>query len=195
MTLTRQNDKKSKWLNEGYKQFAEFGPDQISINKISKDIGAARASFYHFFGDMDVFIEELCALHWDIAVEFNKSGKDNITQLFPDFYDFLAEYNMPLQFSLQLFRNRHHPTYNYLYLRTYELSASAFLLDLFAKQCHVKQPKQDLLKLWVTVGEAWYSRLDPEDLSSATMQKHAKDILQAVMQFSNSRLFSSLRTN
>lgn len=30
---------KDKWLEEGYKQFAEFGPDNLSISNISKTIG------------------------------------------------------------------------------------------------------------------------------------------------------------
>jgi len=195
MTPTKQNDKKSKWLHEGYKQFAELGPDNLSVNHLSKALGVSRASFYHFFGDIDIFIDELCAIHWDISEEYCSSGKTQITQLFPDFYDFLSQYKIPLQFSLQLFRHRDNPTFNFLYLRTYESAANAFLLKLFAKECGLSQPKQELLQLWITVGEAWYSRLDPNDLSAATLQKHSKEILRTVMQFSNSILYASLRAN
>ena len=62
---------KDKWLEEGYKQFAASGPDKLSINKISKAIGSSRASFYHHFGDTEVFIDELLTMHWNIAVDFS----------------------------------------------------------------------------------------------------------------------------
>jgi AcrR family transcriptional regulator len=39
------------WLEKGYAHFAEYGPRNLSINKLSKDIGLSRASFYHHFGE------------------------------------------------------------------------------------------------------------------------------------------------
>ncbi len=186
---------KEKWLEEGYKQFAAYGPEILSINNISKAIGASRASFYHHFGDTEVFIDELLTMHWNIAVDFSREGKDCCTQLFPDFYDYLARFPVPLQFSLQLFRHRTNPTYNFLFIKAYELTAKSILLDLFAQECNLEQPPNELLKLWITVGEAWYSRLNPEDLSASTLQKHAKEILNTVIQFSDSRLYSTIRAN
>ena len=53
------------WIEKGHEHFALHGHD--NLNRISKDIGLARASFYHHFGDIDIFIEELLDMHWQIC--------------------------------------------------------------------------------------------------------------------------------
>ncbi|MDB4582370.1 TetR/AcrR family transcriptional regulator [Draconibacterium sp.] len=183
---------KQDWLESGYQHFATFGPDHLSIKRLSKELEASRGSFYNYFGDVDIFVDELLTMHWKIAVNFNNEGKQYCTQLFPDLYDALAKYPIPLQFNMQLFRHRHIPAYNFLFIKTYEDSAKAFLLKLFAQEFNLSQPESELFNLWLTVGEAWYSRLNPDDLSSNTLQMHAREILDAVIQFSGSTLYSSM---
>lgn len=181
---------KEKWLQEGYRQFALNGPGNLSIKKISEEIGSSRASFYHYFGDIDVFCEELLAMHWDIAHNFNEVGKSTCNHLFPDVYNLLTENAVPLQFSMQLFHHRSNPAFNYLFMKTYEASARAFLLKLFTEQYSLKQPESEVYDLWATVGEAWYSRLNRDDLSASTLQKHAEEIMDTVIKFAGSRLYS-----
>jgi AcrR family transcriptional regulator len=182
-----------KWLDEGYKQFAHCGPDNLSIKKMGEAINYSRASFYYHFGDLEVFKEQLLKMHWDIAGQFQKEGQKKCKNLFPDLYDILASYPIPLKFNLQLFKNRHIPAYNYTFNKLYEASAKSFLLRLFAKEYQLKNTENELFNLWITVGEAWYSRLDEQDLTSVTLQKHAKDILSSVIKFANSQFYSSLK--
>ncbi|MCB2222397.1 MAG: TetR/AcrR family transcriptional regulator [Bacteroidetes bacterium] len=184
---------KEKWLEEGYRQFALYGPQNLSIKKISEALGSSRASFYHFFGDMDVFTEELLAMHWDIAEKFNEIGKTSCNQLFPDLYDLLAENPVPLQFSMQLFHHRSKPAFNFLFIKTYEASAKTFLLYLFAEHYSLTQTEREIFNLWITVGEAWYSRLNKEDLSSERLQKVARDIMDSVIKFANSQLYAAIK--
>lgn len=183
---------KDIWLECGYKHFALYGPKNLSVNKISREIDSSRASFYHYFGDTDIFIEELLAMHWQIIENFNKTGAEYCSNLYPDLYNFLANFTTELQFNLQLFHNRENPTFNYLFLKSYYTSAKAFTLKLFIDHCNLKQSKSDIYNLWLTIGETWYSRLDPNDLSAATLQKTSEEILQSVMNFVKSDLYSSL---
>jgi len=44
---------KQEWLDKGYEHFALYGPENLSINKISKEVGFSRASFYHHFGNIE----------------------------------------------------------------------------------------------------------------------------------------------
>lgn len=184
---------KERWLEEGYRQFAESGPENLSINMLSKNVGSSRASFYHYFGDMEVFIDELLTLHLKIANAFDQSGLMRCERLFPDMYDLLAENPVPLQFSLQLFRHRVIPSYNYLFIKTYQASANIFVLKLFAEHLGLNHTQKDIYTLWLTLGEAWYSRLDPQDLSAGTLQRHAREILQSISAFIRSGLYSRIR--
>jgi AcrR family transcriptional regulator len=192
MVAPHKNIGREKWLETGYRHFAEYGPEKLSINKLSKELNSSRASFYHYFGDIDVFTDQLLTMHWQIVLDFNQRGKNECTQLFPELHELLAGYPVPLSFSIQLFRHRNHPAYNYLFIKTYESSARAFILKLFAEEYNLNQPEGEMLKLWLTVGETWYSRLDLNDLSASTMQKYAEEIMDTVVSFARSHLFEQL---
>jgi AcrR family transcriptional regulator len=190
--IVKKKGMREDWLEQGYIDFAEYGPDQLSINRIGKVIGASRSSFYHHFGDVDLFIDELLQYHWSIAVEFNTKGKEYCKQLIPDLYDALAQYPVPLKFSIQLFHNRHIPRFNYLFNKTYESSAEGFLLPLFADHLGVETSPSELKNLWITLGEAWYSRLDPKDLSAKTMAELSESMLRDMKVLMDSKIFSTL---
>lgn len=180
------------WIEKGYEHFALYGPNQLSINKLSKTIGLSRASFYHHFGDLELFTEELLHLHWQIVQQFNVLGKEKCRRLFPDLYDVLEQYPLALKFSLQLFHHRSTPAFNFLLIKTYESSAKSFCLDLFVEYFHLIQSEEEISHLWLTLGEAWYSRLDPDDLSAATLQRHSEEILENLSSFVNTNLYSQL---
>ncbi|MDM9630990.1 TetR/AcrR family transcriptional regulator [Robiginitalea aurantiaca] len=191
--MSEVESKRHLWIEKGYEHFALYGPENLSINKISKDVGSSRASFYHHFGDVEIFIDELLTRHWHIIEAFNKLGKEEFKVLIPDLYDALGEYTIPLQFNLQLFHHRSTPGFNYLFIKSYESSARSFALELFAKHLGLTQSDSDVYHLWLTLGEAWYSRLDPDDLTSGTLQKFAKEIIQNLSVFTNSPLYTRLR--
>ena len=193
MVTTQKNIGRKKWLETGYRHFAEKGPDNLSINKLSKELNSSRASFYHYFGDIDVFIDELLAMHWKIALDFTRQGKVECKKLFPDLYNILAEHPIPLKFSIQLFRHRNTPAYNFLFIKTYESSAMSFVLKLFSREYKLVQSESELLKLWLTVGETWYSRLTLEDLSATTLQENAEEILNTVVSFARSQLYEQFK--
>ncbi len=184
---------KQIWIEKGYEHFAFYGPDNLSINKLSKEIGSPRASFYHHFGDIEIFIEELLDIHWQINQQFCSIGALECKKFFPDLYLLLEQYPIPLQFSRQLFLNRLNPAFNYLFLRTYNASARAFILKLFSEQFGLHQNDEDTNNLWLTVGESWFSRLDINNLSAEKMQKLAEEIMNSVLKFISSGLYSKLQ--
>jgi len=180
------------WIEKGYEHFALYGPKNLSINKLSKTTGSSRASFYHHFGDIDVFVDELLAKHWYLTETINSSGRKECKRLLPDLYNLLEQNPLPLQFSLQLFHNRSNPEFNFVFIKSYEEIAKSFALKLFIKHFGLLQSEREVYPLWLTLGEAWYSRLDPNDLTSETLQKHSKEVLQSLSEFVKSSLYSEL---
>ncbi len=181
------------WIEKGYEHFALYGPENLSINKLSKTTGSSRASFYHHFGGIDVFVDELLAKHWYFVEFLKSSGREKCKYLFPDLYNLLAQNPLPLQFSLQLFHNRSNPEFNFVFIKSFEEFAKSFALKLFIKHFGLLQSEGDVYLLWLTLGEAWYSRLNPNDLTSETLQKHSEEILQTLSEFVNSALYKHLR--
>ena len=54
-----QKSKINKWLDLGIKRFANQGFSGLNIDEMSKEVGSAKTSFYHFFGSKDEFFEQL----------------------------------------------------------------------------------------------------------------------------------------
>ena len=184
--MSKTNGSKQKWIEKGYEYFALYGPDNLNINKISKDIGLARTTFYHYFGDLEIFTDELLNRHWEICQQSSVIGLKECKKLFPDLYNMIEQYPVPLKFHKQLFLNRHILKFNYLFVKAHNYHANTFVLKLFSEQFNLNQSKEDLINLWTTVGESWYSRLDVNDLSAKKMQLLAEDIMKSVMKFTSS---------
>jgi AcrR family transcriptional regulator len=183
---------RKEWLELGYKNFAQNGPENLSISQIGKEIGASRSSFYHHFGDLSFFIEELLAAHWEVCQEFDRTAQKNCKNLLPDLYLELAKHPVSLGFHIQLFQHRSNPRFNYLFLKSYASSAQTFGLNLFADYLQWKSDKEALYHLWLTLGEAWYSRLNPNDLAASTLQLQAEEVLKGIALFVDSGLFRRL---
>jgi AcrR family transcriptional regulator len=183
---------RNDWLEQGYQDFAEFGPEHLSINRMAKALGESRSSFYHHFGDMEIFVDELLKRHWEEVLAFNETGQVTCQNLIPDLYELLGRNEIPLKFNWQLFHHRHIPRFNYIFVKGYHSSGEAFLLRLFAEHLGIHFSHEDLQSLWLTLGEAWYSRLDPNDLSASTLKRHGELILKDIEMLMNSGLYSSL---
>lgn len=190
--MQKQNGIKQKWIERGYEHFALYGPENLSINKLSKEMGASRASFYHYFGEIEIFIDEVLDMHWQISQQFCADGADKCKKL-PDIYLLLEQFPIPLQFDRQLFLNRNNPVYNYLFKKNYSTSAQSFILKLFSEHFNLQYNNEDLYNLWLTVGESWYSRLDPKNLSAVKMQELAEEILNSVLKFISSDLYTKIQ--
>ena len=184
--MTKINGSKQKWIEKGYEYFALYGPDNLNIKKISKDIGLARTTFYHYFGDIKIFTDELLERHWEICLQTAIIGSKKCKNFFPDLFDEMEQYPITLKFHKQLFLNRHILIFNYLFVKINNLHANTFVLKLFSEHFQLNQTKENLINLWTIVVESWYSKLDVNDLSSKKMQLIAEDILESVMKFASS---------
>ena len=49
----------NNFLNIGIKRFADRGIDGIRIDEICDEVGVAKSSFYHYFGNKEGFIDQL----------------------------------------------------------------------------------------------------------------------------------------
>ena len=189
------NITKLKWLEKGYEDFGNYGPENLSINKISKEIGSSRASFYHHFGDLEGFTEELLEYYWNDFERFSDEGVVSCKKLFPDVYAHLANNQLPLKFSRQLFLNRQIPNFGYIFSKIFHIISLRFILKLFVEEYNLKLSDENSYPLWLTVSESWFSRLDPNDLSEATLIYTAKDILKSVDIFTSSKLYNKIKNN
>ncbi|MEO9802681.1 MAG: TetR/AcrR family transcriptional regulator [Reichenbachiella sp.] len=97
-------DNKQKWILTGYQFFGQIGPAAFNVEKLSNLVGLNRSSFYHYFGDMEVFESQLLAYHISRYAFFYELIKDY------DKFDMLfneevMQYKAELAFQRQLLIN------------------------------------------------------------------------------------------
>jgi AcrR family transcriptional regulator len=56
-------ESKEIWIKLGYEVFALKGQSEIKIERLAKQVGKSKSSFYHHFADIDLFIEFLLKHH------------------------------------------------------------------------------------------------------------------------------------
>jgi len=51
------------WITKGYRSFAYEGPNGLKVERLSNDVGKNKSSFYHLFGDLEIFQDNLLTYH------------------------------------------------------------------------------------------------------------------------------------
>lgn len=100
----KKEDNKSKWLLAGYELFGEIGPEALNVEKLSNIVGLNRSSFYHYFGDIEIFESRL--------LEYHISRYENFYEIIKDyekfellFSDEVMQHKTELAFQRQLMIN------------------------------------------------------------------------------------------
>ena len=95
---------KIKWIEAGYEFFALHGPDHIQVEKLARNLNLNKSGFYHYFGDRDVFTEELLDLHKERIEVFARK----ITPLknYDEYIHLIVNNKITTLFHVQLSRNR-----------------------------------------------------------------------------------------
>ncbi|MEM8894073.1 MAG: TetR/AcrR family transcriptional regulator [Bacteroidota bacterium] len=101
---------KAAWIDQGYQLVAEMGFEAVNIELISRFVNKNKSSFYHYFGDFELYRQALLEHHIARAQDF--SGKiRQITTINPDLLNVAIEYKYDIFFHKQLRLNRNKPLY------------------------------------------------------------------------------------
>ncbi|MEO9966762.1 MAG: TetR/AcrR family transcriptional regulator [Reichenbachiella sp.] len=99
--MDKNIDNRQKWILTGYQLFGEMGPVALNVEKLSNIIGLNRSSFYHYFGDMEVFESQLLTYHISRYAFFYDLIKD-YDQFDMLFEDEVMQHKDELAFQRQL---------------------------------------------------------------------------------------------
>ena len=97
------------WLETGYKCFAYEGPKGLKIERLSKEVGKNKSSFYHLFADLEIFTESLLEFHLSRAK--NISTKESNAKNEEELISIIIEHKTDLLFNRQLRIHRNHPEF------------------------------------------------------------------------------------
>jgi len=104
------NEKRKEWVEKSYALVAESGFENLNLNSISRLVGKSKSSFYHYFGDLELFKMELLDYH--VKQMNNFSAKiSECENIYPSLINVFLEHQLDIFFHKQLRIHRKEPTY------------------------------------------------------------------------------------
>jgi len=103
------------WTDVGYTLFAQEGLEGIQVERLARILQLNKSGFYHYFGDLDGYCEELIRLHKRKADLF-LADVAKVKSIDPDYLMALVQHRVPCMFHLQLIRSKD----NLLFYKTAE---------------------------------------------------------------------------
>lgn len=114
--------KKQDWIDKGYAYVAEKGFDNLTVNTICREVGKSKSSFYHYFGELNQFEDDLLTYHFERAKIFGQK-LNNCKNIHPDLVDVVMIFKEDIFFykQLRIYRNSaNHQQYNSKIFKLYE---------------------------------------------------------------------------
>lgn len=118
-------DIQKAWIETGYRTFAFEGPKGIKIERIAKEVGKNKSSFYHHFADLEVFTNLLLRHH----IEQSKiaAAKESSCTDLKELIEVLVEHKIDLLFNRQLRINRESVEFKKCFQTVNEMTISAIV--------------------------------------------------------------------
>ncbi|MCA0959701.1 TetR/AcrR family transcriptional regulator [Muricauda ruestringensis] len=172
------------WLETGYKFFAYEGPKGLKVERLSKEVGKNKSSFYHLFADLEVFTERLLEFHLSRAK--NISTKESYAKNEEELISIIIEHKIDLLFNRQLRIHRSHPEFKKYLDRIFQFSVQG-LLPVWKNIISLSENgalAQMVLHLSL---ENFYLQITDETLNESWLKAYFADIRQMVFLFKQSK--------
>jgi AcrR family transcriptional regulator len=175
-------ESKETWIKVGYKIMALDGFKNIKIEILAREVGISKSSFYHYFADIDLFVEHLLAFHLQqsyIIAEKEQHAK-NIT---PELIDILVEHKIDLLFNRQLRIHRN----NMLFAETLEKSTAiignSFVL-IWIKELNLKLSPTQLEAIFELALENFYLQINADNVNQDWLKTYFQNLKRIAAKFS-----------
>ncbi len=102
------SESRNLWIQAGYRMTAEVGFEKLKIEKLAKQVGKPKSSFYYLFVDLENFIQQLYDYHFQSCLLLADKEKQAST-IDPELIAILVEHRIDLLFNKQLRMIRMNP--------------------------------------------------------------------------------------
>lgn len=167
------------WIEAGYDLFAHEGTEGMQVERLARILGLNKSGFYHYFGDLDGYIDELLKLH-EKKSELYLNAVRAAETIDPEYLHILIKYKVPAMFHVQLERMRDNPRFKKVAEQLDQQEDEAIRL-LWSK--YLGTDPDLAMRYFVIVRDVFYARINFqtftfEDIQSLLLE--ARDVLNRV---------------
>ena len=179
----KQSSAKQPWIAAGYHTFAYEGPQSLKIESLARAVTKSKSSFYHLFGELDLFIHSLLEYHLErvqiIAVEEGKAKSID-----PELIHVLLNFKTDILFSRRLRLNREVSHFTRCFEKANELIGDAFI-GVWANDLNLKDRTLIATNLYEFALENFYLQVTEENLNYEWLSNYFKDLRSMVTSLKN----------
>ena len=169
----------SIWTEAGYDLFAEEGIAGIQVERLARILNLNKSGFYHYFGDLDGYCEELIKLHKRKA-DLYLADVANVKSIDPDYLLVLVQHKIPCLFHLQLIRSKN----NLLFYKTAEQidqQEDVLVGELWSEYLGIQDHPALAIRYFNIVRDMLYARISSKNFdyhTLHTLMAEAKAVMQ-----------------
>ena len=120
------SSKQLEWIKTGYGLVAQHGFNNLNIESIAREMKKNKSSFYHYFGELDIFTSELLSYHVERSEDFSRRvGECESIQ--PSLIHVFLDYKHDLFFHKQLRIHRSNKEFQLCFERAFANYEAAFM--------------------------------------------------------------------
>jgi len=174
-------ESKENWIKIGYECFAQFGQNGLKIEPLAKKVGKNKSSFYHYFADLELYLEELLNHHIKqskiIAAKEKKSQNIN-----PELIDILVEHKIDILFNRQLRIHRNQQKLFSTLEKSNQIIGNDFVM-LWVRDLNLKLTVQQLESIFELALENFYLQINEENLNHQWLSNYFNNLKKIVKNF------------
>lgn len=179
----------SVWTEVGYNIFAEEGPDGIQVERLARILQLNKSGFYHYFGDLEIFFEELLKLHHSKADLFFAEIRD-IKTIDPEYLCLLVKYKISNMFHMQLVRSRPNSSF-YNAAKEIDEREDTYVRDLWSDYLGLNDRPDLAIRYFDIVRDMLYARLSSPDFNYPFLHKVMTEAKTVMLRISRNRELES----
>lgn len=177
----------SVWTEQGYSLFAGEGLDGIQVERLARILQLNKSGFYHYFGDLEGYCEEIVKLHHDKVDHFLEDvGKVN--KVDPDYLLVLVKHATTVMVQVQCTRHKHCQSL-YQASEVVDRKLNSAVQELWSDYLDVTNNPDLVIRYFSLVRDMFYTRISFENLNYPFLHNMAAESRQLVAQLiSNNEL-------
>lgn len=174
-------DSKEIWIKTGYEIFALSGQNGLKIEPLAKKVGISKSSFYHFFADLELFVDELLKHHIEKSYIIAQK-EQNAKSINPDLIEIIVEHKIDILFNRQLRINRENKVFIDILTKSNEIVGNAFVL-LWVRDLSLKLTQKQLESIFELALENFYLQISSENLNHQWLSNYFTHLKKIVENF------------
>lgn len=178
------SDNKEIWITTGYEIFAYSGQSALKIEPLAKKVGKNKSSFYHYFADMELFIDELLQYHLEQSLIIAKK-EQNATSINPELINIMVEHKTDILFNRQLRIHREQKKLLSVLEKSNEIIGNDFVL-LWIKELDIKLSQKQLESIFELALENFYLQINAQNLNHQWLSNYFDYLKKIVLNFKQS---------